>query len=77
MSWANYGKGGWHFDHIRPARSFDLTNFEQQNACFHYTNFQPLWEFDNISKNDKMPDGTRARDVYTKENELLLQEIAI
>ena len=24
MSWENYGKGGWHIDHIKPCASFDL-----------------------------------------------------
>jgi len=50
MSWDNYGKDGWHIDHIRPCASFDLTDMEQVKQCFHYTNLQPLWAFDNISK---------------------------
>lgn len=50
MSWDNYGKHGWHVDHIRPCASFDLTDPEQQRQCFHYTNLQPLWEADNIRK---------------------------
>ncbi len=53
MSWDNYGKGSWHIDHIRPCSSFDLTNPEEQKKCFHYSNLQPLWEHDNLSKNDK------------------------
>lgn len=53
MSWDNYGLKGWHIDHIRPCASFDLTDPEQQKQCFHYTNLQPLWAFDNISKKDK------------------------
>ena len=46
----NYGTFGWHIDHIRPCSSFDLTDLEQQKQCFHYTNLQPLWWFDNIKK---------------------------
>jgi hypothetical protein len=53
MNWSNYGIGGWHIDHKRPCSSFDLTNTIQQRACFHYTNLQPLWAKDNISKRDK------------------------
>jgi hypothetical protein len=48
MSWQNYGK--WHIDHIRPCASFDLTDPEQQKACFHFTNLQPLWALDNSRK---------------------------
>ena len=56
MSWKNYGRNGWHIDHIRPCASFDLTKKKQQKICFHYTNLQPLWEADNIRKGDKVPD---------------------
>lgn len=51
MSWENHGK--WHIDHIRPCASFDFTDKEQQNECFHYTNLQPLWAKDNMSKSAK------------------------
>lgn len=52
MSWDNYGR--WHIDHIRPCASFDLSDPEQQKACFHYTNLQPLWAKDNLSKGAKL-----------------------
>lgn len=54
MNWENYGKDGWHIDHIIPCASFDLTDPEQQKKCFHYTNLQPLWATDNIRKSDKI-----------------------
>ena len=50
MSWENYGRGGWHMDHIIPCCKFDLTIPEEQKICFHYTNIQPLWELDNLRK---------------------------
>ena len=50
MSWENYGKHGWHVDHIRPCASFDLADPEQQRQCFHYSNLQPLWAVDNMRK---------------------------
>ena len=55
MSWENYGQ--WHIDHIIPCAAFDLSDIEQQKKCFNYTNLQPLWAFENMSKNDIMPDG--------------------
>lgn len=52
MTWENYGK--WHADHMMPCASFDLTDPEQQRRCFHYTNLQPMWGSENISKGDKI-----------------------
>jgi len=50
MTWDNYGKLVWHIDHIKPCKSFDLTDQAQQKLCFHYTNTRPLWAKDNLSK---------------------------
>ncbi len=50
MSWDNYGFLGWHIDHIKPCSSFDLTDPEQQRACFHYSNLQPLWCDEHMEK---------------------------
>jgi hypothetical protein len=55
MSWDNRGRTGWHIDHIRPCASFDLSDPDQQRQCFHYTNMQPLWAADNLSKGSKAP----------------------
>jgi len=50
MSRENYGRKGWHIDHIRPLSSFDLTDVEQRRIAFHHTNLQPLWASDNWRK---------------------------
>lgn len=51
MSWDNYGE--WHVDHVKPCCSFNLEDPEEQKKCFHWTNLQPLWARDNMSKGGK------------------------
>jgi hypothetical protein len=52
MTWKNHGK--WHIDHIIPCSSFDLTKASEQRECFHYTNLQPLWASENLSKGNRI-----------------------
>ena len=53
MSWDNYSMNGWHIDHIKPCCKFNLENLEELKKCFHYTNLQPLWAKENLSKGRK------------------------
>jgi thiol-disulfide isomerase/thioredoxin len=53
MSWKKFLAGEIHIDHIRPCASFDLTKELEQRKCFHYSNLQPLWAKDNLSKGAK------------------------
>lgn len=52
MSWDNYGRYGWHVDHIIPLAS--AKNKEEIIRLCHYSNLQPLWAADNISKGAKI-----------------------
>lgn len=52
MSWENYGLYGWHIDHIIPLSSA-TDELSLEKLC-HYTNLQPLWAKDNLSKGDKI-----------------------
>ena len=54
MTWQNHTVTGWHIDHIMPCSIFDLSKPEKQKACFHYTNLQPLWYYENIRKSNKV-----------------------
>lgn len=49
MCFENHGK--WHLDHIIPLASANTE--EDIIKLNHYTNFQPLWAFDNLSKSCK------------------------
>lgn len=55
MSWENYAYYGWHVDHKTPLAAYDMTDPAQQRIAFHYSNLQPLWWRDNLTKNAKLP----------------------
>lgn len=44
----------FHIDHIRPISSFDLNDLDQLKAACHYTNLQPLYPKENLSKGTKI-----------------------
>ena len=53
MSWDLVFTGAIQIDHKVPCAKFDLSRSEDQLTCFHYTNLQPLWKADNLSKGVK------------------------
>ena len=57
MNWENQGE--WHLDHIKPMNAFDLLDENEKRYCNHWSNFQPLWGPENMSKKDS----------WTKEDE--------
>ncbi len=56
MTWKNYGRGGWHVDHIIPREFFKFisTDDVEFKYCWSIENLQPLWEKDNNKKSDKI-----------------------
>lgn len=50
MNWDNYGE--WHIDHIIPLASANTE--ERLKELCHYSNLQPLWAENNISKSDRI-----------------------
>jgi hypothetical protein len=59
MSWANFGRSGWHVDHIYPVSRADLTDKAQLLAAFNWQNCRPAWEADNLKKSAKVTATTK------------------
>lgn len=53
MSWDNYGTH-WHIEHVTPVSSFDVTNDDDVNRCFHWTNTRPLPAKLNMKKGGRI-----------------------
>ena len=52
MTWENHGS--WHLDHKIPISWADTE--EKVYKLNHFSNFQPLWAFENQSKNNRFAD---------------------
>lgn len=53
MNWDNYGKV-WVLDHIFPLAKMNLSTKRAQLMANHYTNLQPMFVKQNLSKGDKV-----------------------
>lgn len=53
MTWDNYGKTGWHIDHIKSLENFDLSKEDEVKDACKYTNLLPRWAGDNYKKSNK------------------------
>ena len=54
MTFDNHGRYGWHIDHIIPLSTAE-TEEDIIKLC-HYTNLQPMWAEQNLSKSNKILD---------------------
>jgi hypothetical protein len=52
MTWENHVKYGWNIDHIIPLSS--ATTEEELYKLCHFTNLQPLWAEENLSKGNRI-----------------------
>jgi hypothetical protein len=55
MSWENHGQGEgtWQIDHIVPVKYGDNVTLEEYKKRLHWTNTQPLWTSQNLSKGNR------------------------
>lgn len=55
MTWENYGRHGWHLDHIVPvvAFTYETADDPEFKACWALSNLRPLWAKDNLEKRAK------------------------
>lgn len=53
MTWDNWGKDGWHIDHVKPLVLFNLSDPDELKKACNYKNLQPLWAKDNLRKGAK------------------------
>lgn len=60
MTWNNYGRKGWHIDHIFPLSKADLLDDSEFKRVCHYTNLQPLWSWENLKKSSKVSPGLKS-----------------
>ena len=56
MTLENHRFDGWHLDHITPLSKAETK--EDVIRLSHYTNFQPLWAEENLSKGNKILDNS-------------------
>lgn len=72
MTRNNRGNNGWHVDHIIPCALYDFSSEEEQRCCYHYSNLQPLWARDNMSKGKKL-----SRETYLEHRARLCASIVV
>lgn len=54
MSWYNYGRGGWHIDHVIPDSWFNYESIcdDEFQKSWSLENLQPMWEAENFKKSN-------------------------
>jgi hypothetical protein len=55
MTWENYGKFGWHIDHVTPDSWFNYSSMDDEafKKSWALENLQPMWAEENHKKNNR------------------------
>lgn len=79
MTWDKLVAGEIEIDHVIPRSAFVYETIldEDFKTCWRLQNLQPLWVSDNARKSDKMPDGSRGKDIGDEKRRLLKEENSI
>lgn len=56
MAWENYGRSGWHVDHIKPISHFNFESYDDPEflECWALWNLRPLWAEENLSRGNRV-----------------------
>jgi len=56
MTWRNYGRNGWHVDHIIAIYWWNITSVKCKafKMCWSLENLRPMWGADNIKKGNTL-----------------------
>jgi hypothetical protein len=56
MTWENYGRFGWHIDHIIPISAFNFKSYDDVDfkRCWSLENLRPMWWSENILKGNRI-----------------------
>lgn len=59
MTWDNYGRDGWHIDHIYPQSLLPYESMDDDNfkIAWDLRNLRPLWAAENFSKGNQVIEG--------------------
>lgn len=55
MRWDNKKEAQWQVGHKIPIREFDVLDEGELKKCFHYTNLQPEWAWENNARANERP----------------------
>lgn len=69
MNWEVFLTGKIHIDHYYPTNLFRFKSVYDYEfkLCWDLSNLRPMWEIDNLTKNDSLPEDGRSAKTLTEE----------